>query len=304
MVTRHFLLGILVGVLLLVAGVAIYLWSKYKKLKQSMAVFFTDDCQTNYSQGLTWDWNLDSLPPGATGYSQEVALFLTKAAAMSSYFLCENTDDASLWPGIPSFDSSTLTNLVIPSESIGYTIYSPSTKVMLLVWRGTESQEDLATDATFAQVAAPQGAMGSVHKGFLNVVTDLQNTIKQQINKYQPSMLYVTGHSLGAGLTTLSSALLASRFSSMPVAAYAFASPDVGDAVFKTWANSIANLSIYRFQNTADLVPTIPPGLPNASYYEIGQNFLFTNDTGTAGGNHGLATYRAAIESNTWLSSS
>lgn len=299
MVKQHFLLGALVGIVFILIFAVVYFLSKYKKLKQSIDVFFTDDCKTNYAQGVNWDWNLSSLPQSTNTYNQQVALFLTKVAALSSFFLCET----STFPSIPSFDSKTLVNLDLPTESVGYMIYSPTTRVMIISWRGTESQEDLITDATFTQVSAPSGVMGGVHKGFLDVIMNLEPKLKQYINKYQPATIYVTGHSLGAGLTTLSSAMLASRFSNINIAGYAFAPPDVGNAVFKTWANSIENLSIYRFQNTADLVPTIPPGLPNASYYEVGTNYLFTNDTGTAGGNHGLATYRDAISSDDWISS-
>ena len=304
MAVKHFIggmgTGILVGAILLATFVIFYLYSKYKKLKNVLAEFFQDDCMTNLKQGISWPWNAQYLTPlpQPTFYSQESALYLTKCAALASALHC----DPSKWQTPPGFDSGSLLNLQIPGESIGYMLHDSTRNISLLVWRGTESQQDLVIDAEFKQVKSNlDGMQGMVHEGFSSVMDQLGAQIAKYLNDKKPTTVYIAGHSLGAGLATLSAPWVAAMNSQASVQAYAFAPPSVGDADFKQWASELRNLGVFRFQNTADLVPTLPPGLPGSEYFELGSSYIYTNDTGTAGGDHGLITYRGAIQNGKWL---
>ena len=92
----------------------------------------------------------------------------------------------------------------------------------------------------------------------------------------------VTGHSLGAAITTLNAVdIVANGYNkpkqhednrtcdtTCPVTAFAFASPRVGDSDFKKLYSSYDDLHALRITNTLDLVPTVPP---RGMYTDVGE---------------------------------
>ena len=91
----------------------------------------------------------------------------------------------------------------------------------------------------------------------------------------------LTGHSLGAALSTLNAIdLVANGFnvqgsskSTVPVTAILFGGPRVGDEHFKKAFDSMAGagLSLLRVHNALDIVPTI---LPSLFYSDVGAELL------------------------------
>lgn len=109
---------------------------------------------------------------------------------------------------------------------------------------------DWMANFDFLPVEWNQG--GKVHKGFKEAVDEVWDELSDYLtNEQQNRKIWITGHSLGAALATLS----ADRYANVQ-GLYTFGSPRVGDIDFKN--NFLANS--YRFVNNNDVVTTVPPG--------------------------------------------
>jgi hypothetical protein len=147
------------------------------------------------------------------------------------------------------------------------------------------------------------------------------------------SQIFITGHSLGAGLATLAalhiSEIAKKKKINASINLYTFASPRVGD---ETFAEHFKDIPFsYRVINSEDLIQSVPlpttqvidpptfngmksakqqrvlfvreflkkiTGGQNEKHYQhVGIPITFTKQTGTVGGNHNLTvTYREALK--------
>jgi hypothetical protein len=147
------------------------------------------------------------------------------------------------------------------------------------------------------------------------------------------SKIFVTGHSLGAGLATLAALhidkIAKKKGINASINLYSFASPRVGDEIFANHFNNLS--SCYRVINSEDLIQAVPlpttqvidsptfngmkstkqqrvvfvreflkkiTGGQNEKHYQhVGIPVTFTKQTGTVAGNHNLTvTYREALK--------
>jgi len=240
-------------------------------------------------------------------------------------------------------------DLVIDEPIFGFIAHSqiePNT--FFVVFRGTREAAEWFNNfrpvpKTFL-VDGNFGNLGEVRNGFnliyssetarlsqyLTIEQTLANFIEsEQINN--DSQIFVTGHSLGAGLATLAALhihKLAERKKVKPsIQLYTFASPRVGDEDFARHFNDIQS---YRIINSEDLIQSIPlpttevvdnetfdgmnslkqarflafktflntitNGQSEKHYQHIGAPVTFTKQTGKIAGNHNLTnTYREAL---------
>ncbi|MBJ7899744.1 MAG: hypothetical protein GC158_07465 [Cyanobacteria bacterium RI_101] len=146
--------------------------------------------------------------------------------------------------------------------------------------------------------------------------------------------IYITGHSLGAGLASLAALhiqKLAEKHQVSPaIKLYTFASPRVGNETFASHFDPPHSLKSYRIINSEDLIQSVPlptteliddetrkgmsagglerlarfkeflerltKGQSQKHYQHIGVPVTFTQQTGTIAGNHNLTnTYRRAL---------
>ncbi len=159
----------------------------------------------------------------------------------------------------------------------------------------------------------------------------ITNFFSDEQNINSQSEIFITGHSLGAGLATLA-ALHIQKLTEMKVKPksiqlYTFASPRVGDKIFADHFNSIQS---FRIINSEDLIQTVPlpttqivdretlqgmndkkqarflsfrnflkkitSGQSQKAYQHIGIPVTFTKQTDSIAGNHNLTnTYREAL---------
>ncbi|PON39261.1 Fungal lipase-like domain containing protein [Parasponia andersonii] len=85
--------------------------------------------------------------------------------------------------------------------------------------------------------------------------------IKELRDKYKGEKLSVvmTGHSLGASLSILSAFdLVENEFSDIPVAAFVFGSPQIGNKAFRQRMERHPNLKVLHVRNKIDLIPHYP----------------------------------------------
>nr|GMD01738.1 phospholipase A1-II 4-like [Ipomoea batatas] len=155
---------------------------------------------------------------------------------------------------------------------------------ILIAWRGTKRPSEKLANLTFTFVKAPllfgQNSDPLVHKGWHDMYTTInqdsqlnQTSARDQIReevarlvglyKDEEISITVTGHSLGSSMATLNATDLAfnpiSNNKDIPVTAFLYASPKVGDENFKNAISNQQNLRVLRITDVNDLVPKLPP---------------------------------------------
>jgi triacylglycerol lipase len=142
-------------------------------------------------------------------------------------------------------------------------------KFIVIAIRGTEIDNlwgavcDWAVNLEFQ--LGPDESGGRVHKGFRELINQAWPVIEAHVREIQadgaPRTLWITGHSLGAGLATLA-AERARRVAGFAVSGvYTWGSPRVGDETFKQKYAGVGLADrTFRFVNNTDIVPKIPPG--------------------------------------------
>jgi len=133
-----------------------------------------------------------------------------------------------------------------------------NTDTSVLVFRGTLGISDLLTDAHWVLQTWP--GRGSVHSGFKLAHAVLWPQVRTALRDLR-GRLFLTGHSLGGGLATMTAALCRRELRLLEIAGlYTFGSPRVGDREFGA---ALDNVSHFRVVNDADIIPRVPPVIPN-----------------------------------------
>ncbi|MDY6781146.1 MAG: lipase family protein [Cyanobacteriota bacterium] len=193
------------------------------------------------------------------------------------------------------------------SEPLGFVAWSDR-GTAYLVFRGTDSAEDWIEDVEVGQEPFSHIVpnYGKVHRGFYGVYLGMKGgaiaTLDQAVPKAK--RLFITGHSLGSGLSTLAvpDVIAHTQYQpdKLPIKHYNFASPKVGNLDFATAYNQ-NKVPTYRLVNTCDLVPDAPLSLMGRLRYQhIGIPVDFTAQYGTIAGNHNLKNaYEYALNNYT-----
>lgn len=102
-----------------------------------------------------------------------------------------------------------------------------------------------------------------------SVRTQVLNIVKSLLNKYKnenPSVVLV-GHSLGASLSIVSAFdLVENGVTDIPVTAFVFGSPQVGNKAFNDRFKKFKNLKVLHVRNVIDLIPHYPGKLLGYEY--------------------------------------
>ncbi|KAI3804807.1 hypothetical protein L1987_26628 [Smallanthus sonchifolius] len=104
--------------------------------------------------------------------------------------------------------------------------------------------------------------------------TQLLTSIKQLVAKYENEdiSIIITGHSLGASLSIVSAFDLAENgITNIPISAFVFGSPQVGNQAFNDRLNQFPNVKILHIRNKIDLIPLYPSRL--LGYVDSGVQF-------------------------------
>jgi triacylglycerol lipase len=185
-------------------------------------------------------------------------------------------------------------------EPFGFIAWD-SSGTTYLAFRGSETVADFWEDAAMEQVSYDPilPGFGLVHDGFNEVYTGscpavaaLRSTLLSELAhlSYTPTALYVSGHSLGAGLSTLCVPDVVRNSPigklGIPMFHYSLASPRVGDPAFASSYNFEIPVTTFRVANTEDLVPDGPPAVSEWYYEHVGTPIPFTAQYDSIGGNH------------------
>jgi predicted lipase len=151
-------------------------------------------------------------------------------------------------------------------------------KRICIVFRGSESKTDWYYDLQIRKRVLKDDIW--VHSGFYNqlcengVYDKICSTVKELLNKYNDYSIYITGHSLGAALSTLCGFKLAQEIPNQ-VTVVSFASPRVGNSKWKKAFDEQPNLSHYRVTNGRDIVTAFPI----YKYYHVGKTVRLFEDS-------------------------
>ena len=190
---------------------------------------------------------------------------------------------------------------------VGFIIASD--KGNIIAFRGTQTQIEWWRNlqATQKKYFDPQARQqyGKVHQGYLKIVREqINSALIKAVKQLDPNIpCYITGHSLGGAVATLSAieiALLVPKIREQ-IQLYTYAAPRIGDRNFAQ-AHSQLIPNSYRIANLSDSVPLVPPikiqnRFTTANYAHVGQKWTFTAQFGDVLLNHVVDTYRMAIES-------
>ena len=157
----------------------------------------------------------------------------------------------------------------------GITI-SETNKRISIVFRGSESIYDWYYDLSFFKKHLHDNVY--VHGGFYkqlhndDMYLNITNELIELLSKNENYDIYITGHSLGAALSTLYGYEL-SRQLSNKITVVSFASPRIGNGSFKVAFDKQENLKHYRISNKRDIVTAVP----NINFTHVGINITLTD---------------------------
>ncbi|MGA1475445.1 MAG: lipase family protein [Prochlorothrix sp.] len=147
-------------------------------------------------------------------------------------------------------------------------------ETVIVAFRGTESSTDWRTDLNFPKVDA---MFGKVHKGFRSaleaVIDDVLGAVAEMRDQDQD--LWITGHSLGAALATLTTAFYRHQRQTVN-GLYTFGSPRVGDNRFDRFFEPDFGRHSFRVVNGNDIVTRVPPR--SFGFHHVGTCVFFDGD--------------------------
>ncbi|MGB6295379.1 MAG: lipase family protein [Rivularia sp. (in: cyanobacteria)] len=137
-------------------------------------------------------------------------------------------------------------------------------EIIIVAFRGSQELGDFFTDAQFIHSREFPGGFG-VHNGFFEALMSIWTEVWEQIKPEARGerTLWFTGHSLGAGLANLATAmcLFEEEYSNNPPnGMYTYGQPKVGDENFATAFNEKFKDQTFRFVNNNDIVPFLSFG--------------------------------------------
>jgi hypothetical protein len=163
---------------------------------------------------------------------------------------------------------------------------------VVVAFRGTEPTDliNWLADATVERVAfhAKDGAAtrGHVHGGFYRNIRAIWPLVVQELAARKPRWIYITGHSFGAALAALASALLVDYESTPPDkhpdyaelwgrvrGVFTFGQPIVGDTDFANSYREVLGTKLARFVFAQDIVPHLPSTTPGWTPEPFGKEY-------------------------------
>lgn len=151
-------------------------------------------------------------------------------------------------------------------------------KRITVIFRGSESRTDWLYDFMIKKIKINKNI--HIHSGFFQQLHNENsfNTINEKLisllHQYNDYDLYISGHSLGAALSTLYGYEFSLLVPDKIVNVLSFASPRVGDENFKNECIKQKNLNILRVTNQRDTITAVPM----YNYKHVGMNLHLNNN--------------------------
>jgi hypothetical protein len=284
----------IVIVLIIIGMVALYLlFQSYKaNTVQNYSVALTQRCDQFPPIAYT-----AALPIGAFGgsYSFELAQPLLEISLAVTVSYCENLSPIPTPPGFASqmqirSEDSRLRKRGLGKRMVCMLFGDPQFGRVVVAFAGTFYMDQWASDFDYPLVEA--SALNNYeigiqcHKGFYQIYIAIRGKLHEAIRAvgFPISQLYITGHSLGGGLSTICAFDLAA----FPGLAHvSFAAPRSGNIAFASKFNELLPNSV-RVANVEDEIPHLPPAvfIGGNVYSHTGNLTHFDLNLGTIAANH------------------
>lgn len=172
---------------------------------------------------------------------------------------------------------------------------------VILAFRGTSTTPDWISDAIASQQKYKcVKDMGLVHRGFSDIYDSARPVIVPALKKLSGAGrrgLYITGHSLGGALATLSAPDASANGGFPRPIAYTFGSPRVGDPTFaRKFGGKVGDS--HRVYNLLDAVPLLPPQTykpprkdETYRYMHVQEGVQLDFNNGSVSANHVIGSY-------------
>jgi len=234
-----------------------------------------------------------SIPYQNGVYEKSLALALLDIAFNVSNSNCQNILPL---PNPPKFTQQLRIEGVQPISGdivmFAYIFWDQTLQHACIAFTGTKFISEWQSDFQFEQVAPTvlngyeNGVL--VHMGIYNIYLSIRDKLWNwwKSNQSWVKTLYITGHSLGGGLSTICSYDFAKVFTNNFPVHYSFAAPRTGNPDYAQLFNDRLPTSI-RVNNTEDLIPQLPLAQQKSYTYEqTGGNAPFTVSLGSLEENH------------------
>jgi hypothetical protein len=158
-----------------------------------------------------------------------------------------------------------------------YFAYDVENKHHVLAFEGSQDLRDWLIDFDFIKlVPYKDHPTAKVHAGFWHAYTSVRENIHNTIYYNNVSRLFITGHSLGGALATLSSLDISESLSGFELFMVNLGGPRVGNKEYAELYNS-QNIEHFRITHGTDPVPHLPPMI--FGYYHIDTEVFYPNST-------------------------
>lgn len=256
------------------------------------------------------------LPPG---FDKAIAL---EAAALvnQAYDQFQHSKQGTPWALQGNYDllrllSAKPEGVLTKLEPFGFVVRNKTSGNVFVTFRGTDSLDDWLSDLTFPQVAHP---WGQAEAGFSLLYAQCSSDVRAGVQQAGAGPnVFVTGHSLGAGLAVLAAADLVNSGVAPGCMMYSLAGPRVGDLAFAAQFNRRVPAA-WRIVNTEDIVTTVPLATPTlfsddkphtafgivlmlarkVDFEHVGTPVSFTTHKGSIPANHAMQVYIDALNAS------
>lgn len=221
-------------------------------------------------------------------YNDETAAFLLRISIHTTQCTFLNIDPLyDDWDYYPFYNKKFVDENYNKKGIIGYILKKE--KICIIVFTGTNNVSLASADLDYKQKKCDSFSDGYMcHGGFAKIFNDVVEQIKDKID--YKSELYITGHSMGGGLSNI----CALYFKKYKPIHYSFASPMIfGEKMAYEYNKHIKHG--YRIYNMYDVVSMSPlPIMPNGdSFYHVGEPIQFGDNGGKYSYNHTESYIRA-----------
>ena len=214
-------------------------------------------------------------------YFQNMVKFLYTLCVNVSNSHCTNLGPFPLPLGYVGIE---LTSTIHGTEDVfGYFLYNATLNTAIIVFAGTFYQYQWFLDADMKLVDVPfVFTTLQAHEGFLMMYTSLRKQLNGLVDKYEIDKLYISGVSLGAGLSVLAGL----DFAELKPTVVLFAGPRVLDIAGAKVFDMLVPKCL-RVYNTEDVITALPPAILDMNdsksgvkqcYMHVGEGFSFTDN--------------------------
>jgi triacylglycerol lipase len=175
------------------------------------------------------------------------------------------------------FPNFQLINTFWDSKTSTYLSFGKMDNTYIIAYEGSQDLTDWMIDLEISKLIPYKDyPTAKVHYGFWQAYSSIRQELYTTLQKEEITNLFITGHSLGGALSTITSLDIAEELGYPNISMINFGSPRVGNPDYvEIYKQYIKNY--YRVTHGSDPIPRLPPTL--LGFYHIGNEIYYPNST-------------------------